>query len=113
MSRPGHPACWSRTGRNVPDVYSFEAEVWRSDGEAAWFFLTVPEDISDEIAERAGARVGFGSVRVGVRVGATAWHTSVFPDTKRRAYVLPVKRAVRTAEGLDDGSVAAVQLELR
>jgi Domain of unknown function (DUF1905) len=40
------------------------------------------------------------------------WRTSIFPDSARKAYVLPVKRAVRTAEGLAAGDTAAVTVEL-
>jgi hypothetical protein len=45
-------------------------------------------------------------------VGATSWTTSVFPDARRGAYVLPVKRAVRQAEDLDEGDPADVVLEV-
>ena len=54
----------------------------------------------------------FGAVRVRVTVGATTWSTSVFPDSKQGSYVLPVKKAVRVAEGLDDGDDVEVTLEV-
>ena len=72
----------------------------------------MPADVSDDIEARtasAPAR-GFGSVRVEVMVGTTKWRTSVFPDTKRGAYVLPVKKAVRAAEDLAAGSTATFSL---
>ena len=91
--------------------YTFEAEVWRHDGEAAWYFLTLPFDVADDIEERHGRTTGgFGSVRVRVRIGATEWSTSLFPDNKRKSYVLPVKAAVRKAEHLADGTSARVAL---
>ena len=40
------------------------------------------------------------------------WDTSIFPDTGRRSFVLPVKKAVRAAEDLDDGVTAQVVLDL-
>ena len=93
--------------------FTFDAELWLYEGDAAWHFITVPEDISDEIAERAaGPRSGFGSVRVEVTVGATTWSTSVFPDSKRGAYVLPVKKEVRRREQIDAGDRVALSLEL-
>lgn len=95
------------------DSFVFDAEVWLWEGEAAWHFLTVPADVSDDIEARStGRQRGFGSVRVRVTVGATTWKTSVFPDSKRRAYVLPVKKEVRRAEGLAVGSRVSVALEL-
>lgn len=93
-------------------MYDFEAELWLHEGQAAWYFITVPEDVSDEIEPRAGARRGFGSVRVRVTAGTTTWSTSVFPDRKRGAYLLPVKQAVRRSEDLSEGSRVRIRLEV-
>lgn len=95
--------------------WTFDAEVWRWEAQATWFFVTVPDAVSDEIADIADGtapRAGFGSVRVQVRCGGSTWATSVFPDATRKAYVLPLKKAVRTAEGLDEGSRATIHLAL-
>lgn len=93
--------------------FAFTAELWEHDGPAAWFFLSVPDDVADDIEERFGHRAaGFGSIRVEVTVGATSWRTSLFPDSKRATYLLPVKKAVRVAEGIDAGSAVAVELEV-
>jgi hypothetical protein len=51
-------------------------------------------------------------VRVEVTCGATTWRTSLFPSSSAQAYVLPVKKSVRSAEGLAEGSRAAVHLTL-
>ena len=51
-------------------------------------------------------------MRVQVRVGASLWRTSIFPGGDNGRYVLPVKRAVRKAEGLSAGDVATVTVEL-
>jgi Domain of unknown function (DUF1905) len=45
-----------------------------------------------------------------VTVGGTTWRTSLFPDGKRQTYLLPMKAAVRMAEGLRDGSSATVAI---
>lgn len=89
----------------------FPATVWRYDGPAAWYFVSLPTEVADEIADRVADRTtGFGSVRVEARIGATTWLTSLFPDTKSGTYVLPVKKAVRAAEDLTEGSQVSVQL---
>lgn len=94
-------------------AYTFDADLWRHDGDAAWHFVTLPFDVADDIEERHGRSAGgFGSVRVRVRVGATEWATSVFPDNKRRSYLLPVKADVRRREQLADGSRVRVELEV-
>ena len=75
-------------------------------------FLTVPVDVSEEVRLQAGEPRGFGSVRVEVGVGATTWRTSVFPDSGRGCYVLPVKQAVRRAEDVEVGDEVAVRLRV-
>lgn len=94
------------------DAYTFTSPLWRWEGgEAAWFFVTVPQELSDEIDLRTmDSQGGFGSVKVRVTVGATTWETSLFPDRGREAFVLPVKRMVRDREGLDEGDAVAVEL---
>jgi hypothetical protein len=75
-------------------------------------FATVPPADSDEIGDLVPERRGFGSVRVRVHMGSSTWDTSVFPDSKAGAYVLPVKRAMRDAEGVDVGDEVTIELEL-
>ncbi len=93
-------------------TYSFVAELWLADGEAPWVFITVPPEVSDEIAESAPRGPGFGSVRVEVTIGGTTWRTSLFPDTRRSAYLLPIKKAVRTAEAVAVGDEVEVELQI-
>jgi hypothetical protein len=90
--------------------FSFEAPLWRWPGESAWHFVSLPEPVSDEIDDHHAGTRAFGSVKVEVRVGSTAWSTSLFPDTKSGTYLLPIKKQVRTREGLDEGDLVAVQL---
>jgi hypothetical protein len=95
-------------------TYEFDAELWRWEARTdSWTFVSLPEAVADEILDVAApvAR-GFGSVRVGVTVGATTWRTSLFPSSSSGTYVLPVKKAVRTAEGLAPGQSLHVRIEL-
>lgn len=54
----------------------------------------------------------FGSVRVEARIGLSTWRTSIFPDAAQGAYVLPLKRAVREAEGIGAEGVVSVWLDV-
>lgn len=92
----------------------FDAELWLWEARRAdtWTFVSLPGDVSDELRDLTGPRRGFGSLRVRVRVGGSTWTTSIFPDDKRGCYVLPVKRAVRKAEGVEAGDVATLTIEL-
>jgi hypothetical protein len=89
------------------------APLWRYPGADSWHFVSLPTEISTDIADiTSGIRRGFGSVRVAVTVGSTSWRTSLFPDSKTGAYWLPVKKAVRVAERLEVGDQVQAQLQL-
>lgn len=90
----------------------FEAELWEYDGHGAWHFVTVPPDPAEDVRLSGAMPAGFGSFRVEVTVGGSTWRTSVFPDKDSGGFVLPVKKAVRTAEGLEAGDLVAVSLDV-
>lgn len=83
--------------------------VWQ--GPAAWFFITLPVAESGMI-RLAAPRRGFGSVRVAACIGGSRWTTSIFPDSKSGTFLLPVKAAIRKAEGLAQGDLVAVELSI-
>lgn len=94
-------------------TYAFDATVWKHDGPGAWHFISLPRECADEIDQRtAESTTAFSSVRVAVSIGTTRWSTSLFPDRPRGTYLLPVKKSVRAAENLADGSVAHVEVTL-
>src|SRR5215470_1431453 len=94
--------------------FSIQAEVWLYPGMAGWHFITIPEDVSEEINDRFGdQKRGWGSLPVEVTVGTTTWKTSIFPDTKANAYLLPIKADVRKKEGIAADSSVTLLLEIR
>lgn len=90
--------------------WTFTAEVWLWKADAAWHFITLPEDVANEIEDMAVNRGGFGSVRVEVTIGSSTWRTSIFPSKEAESFVLPLKKAVRVAEGLEEESTCSVHL---
>ena len=94
-------------------MYVFSAELWQYDGPSAWYFLSLPPDIADDIRAAFGAQAaGFGSIKVEAAVRSTQWTTSLFPDKDRGTYLLPVKKSVRAAENLEAGDMATVSLRI-
>jgi len=92
---------------------SFQGKVFRWAANEAFFLVSVPPDLSAEIKEISdGLTNGFGSLKVEANIGKTVWRTSIFPDSKTGQFDLPLKAAVRKANGLEVGSVASVQLEI-
>jgi hypothetical protein len=94
--------------------FTFTGELREWDGPAAWYFLLLPEEVADDIADlvEGRPRAGFGSVRVDVTVGVTSWRTSIFPSKQDGTYLLPVKRSVREAESLGEGDRPEVTLTI-
>lgn len=87
----------------------FSGDVWFWKGPAPWYFVSVPDAGCAEL-EDASAFVsyGWGMVPVAVTLGSTTWTTSLWP--KDGGYVVPLKAAVRTAEGIDVGDTVALVL---
>ena len=94
------------------EEYTFTAELWRWPAQIALRFVSVPAELAEHIRIMSGPPRGFGSVRVAVSVGTTTWRTSIFPDASSGTYVLPVKKAVRQAEDLEDGELVTVTLRV-
>lgn len=92
--------------------FRFTAPLWQWNGDGGWFFVTLPDTATADIREIPRMPRGFGSVRVRVTVGDTTWSTSLFPDTKLGSYLLPMKKAVRSAERLDEGDDVHITLDV-
>jgi hypothetical protein len=90
----------------------FNGTIWRWQGPAPWYFVTVPaEECRDLRAISGSVTYGWGMIPVHVRVGATEWKTSLFP--KDDLYIVPIKASVRKAERLGEGDDVTIQLEVR
>jgi hypothetical protein len=94
-------------------TYQFRAKLWRwNGGKTSWFFVTLPVGVSKEIklVDAGPKRLGFGSLRVEATIGGSTWQTSIFPATKLKGYLLPVKASVRKAEKMIEDKTVAVQV---
>ncbi|MFA7309764.1 MAG: DUF1905 domain-containing protein [Candidatus Paceibacterota bacterium] len=81
--------------------------------QGAWHFANIDKKQSEDIRKKyAGPRRGFGAIRVGVRIGKTAWETSIFPDSRSGVYILPLKAKVRRAEAIQAGDVITLTLDI-
>lgn len=89
--------------------------LWQAE-KAAWHFITLPQDKSEEIKYFAenihGKRRGWGAVKVRVTIGETCWQTSIFPSSQLDAYLLPIKSDVRKKENFSVGDHVNVQLKI-
>ena len=93
--------------------------LWRWTGatNGTWHFLTIDGEAGEALSGTAlmrkleGMARGWGSLKVVATIGESRWSTSVFP-AKDTGWLLPVKAAVRKAEGLGEGDAVSVELEL-
>lgn len=88
--------------------FSGEVVEWR--GPAPYYFVPLPEDEAELIDEVKAEVAYWGVIPVTVELGETFFATSMFP--REGTYFLPLKDAVRHAEGVSLGDVVDVRLEV-
>ena len=104
----------------MTETHTVTATLWlwtSANAPASWHFLTIEGEAAEAINALAlirqlefGRKRGWGSMKVSATIGGTTWQTSIFPDRSSGAWLLPVKAAVRKAEGLATGSSVKVSL---
>ena len=90
---------------------SFEAEVVRFDGPGGWHGVFLPAEAAAE-ARFFGRANALGAISVHARIGATRVKTSLFPDSRRESFLLPLKADLRRREAIASGSRIRVHLTL-
>lgn len=94
--------------------YRIRAKVWLYPGMAGWYFVTLPRSQSQAIKSLFGVmQRGWGSLPVTVTAGKTSWATSIFPDQRAGAYLLPLKAEVRKKERIAAGDSITLWVEIR
>lgn len=93
-------------------IIHFSAVIWYWRGPSPFYFVTVPAEPSEALnAISTEVSYGWGMIPVIARIGATEWTTSLFP--KDGAYIVPLKDAVRRAEGIDEDDEISIRLTVR
>jgi hypothetical protein len=90
-------------------VVEGEVVEWR--GPAPYFFVAMSASDSEELKEVARSLIYWGQVPVQAVLGGTEFGTALFPKDGR--YLVPLKDAVRKAEGVGEGDVVRLVLSLR
>ena len=91
----------------------FTAKLWQWQGKGAWYFTTVPIEQSEILRELAPLiEKGWGSIPVAVTIETSSWNTSVFFDSKRNCYLLPIKAEIRKQERLSEESLVKIKLNV-
>ncbi|WP_430780852.1 DUF1905 domain-containing protein [Actinoplanes sp. G11-F43] len=90
--------------------WAFDGEIIEWRGPAPYYFVAMPVADSAELKEEARSLIYWGQVPVRAVIGGTEFRTALFPRDGR--YLLPLKDAVRRAEGIGEGDVVTVALRL-
>jgi hypothetical protein len=91
--------------------FEFSGEIWFWRGPAPWYFITVPAKECRALADvSTSVSYGWGVIPVTAQIADTRFETSLFP--KDGSYIVPVKAAVRKAEGLEEGDTVTVRLSV-
>ena len=86
--------------------------IWKGEAAGRWYFITVPEEQSDEIRVHGFENPrGFSSIKVEASIGDVTWKTSVFP-LNGGGYLLPVKKEIRCRADISAGDEVTVTLKL-
>lgn len=88
--------------------FAGEVVEWR--GPAPFHFVPLPSDEADLIDEVKADVAYWGVIPVTARLGDTTFTTAMFP--REGTYFLPLKDAVRRAEGVGLGDVVDVRLRV-
>ncbi len=92
-------------------MIEFEGPIWYWKGPAPHYFVTVPQNGSDELkALQRSVTYGWGMIPVTVRIKGTEWTTALWP--KDGKFIVPIKAVVRRAETLEEGDSVTVRLEI-
>ncbi|MFX4272547.1 DUF1905 domain-containing protein [Propionibacteriaceae bacterium Y1685] len=91
--------------------FTFTGEVWHWRGPAPFHYVTVPEEVSGVLLDLAqDLSYGWGMIPGTLTIGGTTWYTALFP--KDGGHVVPIKTAVRRAEGIELGDEVTITLSI-
>jgi hypothetical protein len=98
----------------MSNSYTIQTKLWIYPGDAAWHFVNIPSNVTEEINFLYSERKrGFGSLPVEVTIGETTWKTSIFPDKKTNSYLLPIKADVRKKEDIASGDMIEIIVKIK
>lgn len=84
--------------------YEFTAKPWQYTGPAAWHFVSLPNELAEEIRNALKSNEeGWGRLTATAKIDKSEWKTALWFDTKANTYLLPLKAEIRKVENLEIG----------
>ncbi|WP_288956597.1 DUF1905 domain-containing protein [uncultured Polaribacter sp.] len=81
--------------------FTFTSKMWQDNEPFGWFFVSMTKEMSSEIRQYfKNQEEGWGRMKVVAIVKEIEWKTSIWFDTKRNIYLLPIKAEIRKKANL-------------
>lgn len=91
--------------------YTFSAELWRYEGQGAWYFVSLPQEVSEEIrTSLQWQEEGWGRMKAKASIKQLEWNTAIWFDKKRNTYLLPIKADIRKKLVLEANQVLELSI---
>jgi hypothetical protein len=83
--------------------YNFTGTVWSHSSPSGWHFVSLPEEMANEIRKNFGwQEEGWGRLKAVAKIGFTEWETAIWFDKKNNTYLLPLKASIRKKEKIQN-----------
>ena len=93
--------------------YTFSGKLWKSAGQAGWYFISLPSEISKEIRENLKwQEEGWGRMKATATIEKEEWETAIWFDKKQDTYLLPIKADIRKKLKLKIDQTRAVSIAI-
>jgi hypothetical protein len=93
--------------------YAFDGTIWSYKNPNEVFFVSLPQDMSEDILDLVGIKLNpWGTVPVVVTAGDYSWDSSMYPRLERGVYDLPLNARVRKRLKLEGGQTIALTIEI-
>lgn len=84
--------------------YQFTAKIWKHSSTGSWYFVSLPQDLSNEIRKNLKwQEEGWGRMKAWACISEIEWNTAIWFDKKRGTYLLPLKAEIRQKAKLKAG----------
>ncbi|MCC6817128.1 MAG: DUF1905 domain-containing protein [Saprospiraceae bacterium] len=91
--------------------FSFSAKVWQYSGKGRWYFVTLPTNLSATIRkEFKSEEKGWGRLTCTVTIESSEWKSSIWYDSKKSAYLLPIRSEIRLKENIQIDQLLKVKI---
>ncbi len=81
--------------------YGYSTKIWKHNAPGGWYFVSLPKKLSKEIRQNLKwQEEGWGRMKAFAQIGESKWETAIWFDTKKGAYILPIKAEIRKKANL-------------